>query len=30
MVDKIIQKGGIVFSKTKCAEFAVHHIGKKI
>ena len=29
MVDKIIENGGIVFSKTKCAEFAVHHIGKK-
>ncbi len=29
VVDKIIENGGIVFSKTKCAEFAVHHIGKK-
>tara|TARA_S200000501_G_scaffold233228_1_gene218769 strand:+ start:10216 stop:11565 length:1350 start_codon:yes stop_codon:yes gene_type:complete len=28
IVDKIIEKGGIIFSKTKCAEFAVHYINK--
>jgi len=29
IVDKIIETGGIIFSKTTCAEFAVHHIEKK-
>ena len=29
IIDKIIQKGGVIFSKTKCAEFAVHFINKK-
>ena len=29
IIDKIIKKGGIIFSKTKCAEFAVHFINRK-
>ena len=29
IVDKIIKQGGVIFSKTKCAEFAVHFINKR-
>ncbi len=29
VVDKLIDNGSIIFSKTNCAEYAVHHINKK-
>ena len=29
VVDKLIDNGSIIFSKTYCAEYAVHHINKK-
>ena len=29
IVDKIINNGGIIFSKTNCAEYAVHYIDEK-
>tara|TARA_B100000989_G_scaffold255083_1_gene203895 strand:- start:12386 stop:13705 length:1320 start_codon:yes stop_codon:yes gene_type:complete len=29
VVDKLIDNGSIIFSKTHCAEYAVHHINKK-
>ena len=30
IVDKIINNGGLIFSKTNCAEYAVHHISSKL
>ena len=30
IVDKIINNGGLIFSKTNCAEYAVHHISEKL
>ena len=30
IVDKIINNGGLIFSKTNCAEYAVHHINDKL
>ena len=30
VVDKILENGGIIFSKTTCAEFAVHYINSKL
>ena len=30
IVDKIINNGGLIFSKTNCAEYAVHHISDKL